>query len=227
MKCNTAKARLDGNNPICKAIHDRVMELIPLGIADIWMRNDGEDAEFHLVTVLGIDRQRWDLAAPLTGLFKADGSINFTQWKSKLGLQIASENFQTRESGGNRNHSLWFRFLGDSQPVVVQGPAETVVHSSRRHSQMSPADIKLNTSRALTPKSEQSVLLLGRFYDDSGKCGKLRPNIFHQPEVVAFLSDKEKEASNADREIVDDSSPMDITDHSASSIGSSSSTCDE
>jgi len=167
------------------------------------------------------------LAAPLTGLFKADGSINFTQWKSKLGLQIASENFQTRESGGNRNHSLWFRFLGDSQPVVVQGPAETVVHSSRRHSQMSPADIKLNTSRALTPKSEQSVLLLGRFYDDSGKCGKLRPNIFHQPEVVAFLSDKEKEASNADREIVDDSSPMDITDHSASSIGSSSSTCDE
>ena len=37
MKCNTAKVRLDGNNPICKAIHDRVMELIPLVIADIWM----------------------------------------------------------------------------------------------------------------------------------------------------------------------------------------------
>ena len=77
MKCNTAKARLDGNNPIFKAIHDRVMELIPLGIAGIWMRSDGEDAELHLVTVLGIDRQRWDLEAPLTGLFKADGSIKF------------------------------------------------------------------------------------------------------------------------------------------------------
>ena len=58
MKFNTAKARLDGNNPICKAIHDRVMELISLGIADIWIRNNGEDAEFHLVIVLGIDRQR-------------------------------------------------------------------------------------------------------------------------------------------------------------------------
>ena len=92
---------------------------------------------------------------------------------------------------------------------------------------MCPADIKLNTSRASTPKSEQSVLLLDRFYDDCGKCGRLRANIFHQPEVVAFLSDKEKEASNADREIVDDSSPMDITDHSASSIGSSYSTYDE
>ena len=57
MKCNTAKAKMDGNNPICKAVHDRVMELIPLGIADIWMRNDGEDADFLLVTVLGIDQQ--------------------------------------------------------------------------------------------------------------------------------------------------------------------------
>ena len=106
MKCNTATARLDGNNPICKAVHDRVMELIPLGIADIWMRNDWKDAEFYLVTVLGIDRQRWDLAALSTRLFKADGSINFAQWKSNLGLQIASENFQTRESGGNRKNSL-------------------------------------------------------------------------------------------------------------------------
>jgi hypothetical protein len=66
VKCNTAKARLDGNNPICKAVHDSVMELIPLGIADIWMRNDGEGTEFLLTTALGIDRQRWDIAAPYT-----------------------------------------------------------------------------------------------------------------------------------------------------------------
>ena len=100
VKCNTAKARLDGNNPICKAVHDRVMELIPLGIADIWMRNDGEGTESLLTTVLGIHRQRGDIAAPLTGLFKSDGSINFTKWKSKLGLRIAEERFQTMESNG-------------------------------------------------------------------------------------------------------------------------------
>ena len=41
VKCNTAKAKLDGNNPIFMAVHDRVMELIPLGIADICIRNDG------------------------------------------------------------------------------------------------------------------------------------------------------------------------------------------
>ena len=52
MKFNTAKAKLDGNNPIRKAVYDRVMELIPLGIADIWMINDWKDAEFYLVTDL-------------------------------------------------------------------------------------------------------------------------------------------------------------------------------
>ena len=50
---------------------------------------------------------------------------------------------------------------------------------------------------------------------------------FFQPEVVAFLSDIEKEASTADTEIVDYASPMDTTDHSASSSGSSSSAYDE
>ena len=51
-------------------------------------------------------------------------------------------------------------------------------------------------------------------------------NIFHQPEVVAFLSDKEKERSTTDRKIVDirDTSLIDITDHSASSSSIANST---
>jgi hypothetical protein len=186
VKCNTAKARLDGNNPICKAVHDRVMELIPLGIADIWMRNDGEGTEFLLTTVLGIDRQRWDIAAPLTGLFKSDGSINFTKWKSKLGLRIAEERFQTMESNGKRKNLLWFRFLGDALPVGVHDPAETVGHSSRRHSLMSPADIKLNTSRASTPMSKQSVLLLDQFYEDCRQCGNCARIFFVSRRLLHF-----------------------------------------
>ena len=39
---------------ICKAIHDRTIELLPHGIANIWKRIDGEDKLFHLVSVLGI-----------------------------------------------------------------------------------------------------------------------------------------------------------------------------
>jgi hypothetical protein len=68
--------------------------------------------------------------------------------------------------------------------------------------------------------SAESIKLLDQFYEDLRQCGKLRANIFFQPEVVAFLSDIEKEASTADREIVDYASPMDTTDHSASSSGS-------
>ena len=47
-----------------EAVRDHVMEIIPLGIADIWTRNDGKDTEFYLVTAHGIERQRWDLAEP-------------------------------------------------------------------------------------------------------------------------------------------------------------------
>ena len=47
-----------------EAVHDRVMEIIPLEFADIWTRNDRKDIEFYLVAELGIDRQRWDLAEP-------------------------------------------------------------------------------------------------------------------------------------------------------------------
>jgi hypothetical protein len=49
---------------VYEAVHDRVMEIIPLEIADIWTRNDRKDIEFYLVAVLGIDRQRWDPAEP-------------------------------------------------------------------------------------------------------------------------------------------------------------------
>ena len=110
-------------------------------------------------------------------------------------MQIADENFQTIESNGKRKNSLWTRFLGDALPVEVNGPAETMGYSSRRHSLISPADIKFNTSRASTPMSEQSMLRLDQSHEGCKQCGKLRANIFHQSEVVAFLSDKGKEVA--------------------------------
>ena len=71
----TGKVRVVGSNPICKGIHDRTIELIPHGIANISMRIDGEDKLFHVVTVLGISRQQRDLVAPFIRLFKKNGSI--------------------------------------------------------------------------------------------------------------------------------------------------------
>ena len=71
----TGKVVVVGSNPICKAIHDRTIELIPHGIANIWMRIDGEDKLFRMLSVLGIFLQQWDLVAPFTGLFKKNGSI--------------------------------------------------------------------------------------------------------------------------------------------------------
>ena len=122
------------------------------------MRIDGEDEVFHLVTVLGISRQQWDLAAPFTGLFKKNGSIiSRDLWGVKLGLRIVFDNFQTMESNGHSKSSLWFRFVGDSKDKDHE---EGVALSSRRHSRMSKADIHLDATRASTPMSAESIKLL-------------------------------------------------------------------
>ena len=78
---------------------------------------------------------------------------------------------------------------------------------------------------------KKSDLLLDRFYGNCRQFKKLCANIFNQPEVFVFISDKEKETSTTDGEILDRdacySFPMGITDHSASSCSSSSNTNDE
>ena len=78
---------------------------------------------------------------------------------------------------------------------------------------------------------KKSHLLLDRFYENYRQFKKLCANIFNQPEVFAFISDKEKETSTTDGEILDRdacySFPMGITDHSASSCSSSSNANDE
>ena len=184
----TGKVGVVGSNPICKAIHDRTIELIPHGIANIWMRIDGEDKVFHLVTVFGISRQQWDLVAPLTGLFRRMVRLFASRdlWGVKLGLRIAFDNFQTMESNGHLKNSLWFRFVEDS---MDKDHEEGVALSSRRHSRMSKADIQLDATRASTPMSAESIKqkLLDQFYEDLRQCGKLRAKMFFQPECCIFI----------------------------------------
>ena len=41
------------------------MELLNVGIADIWMRSSGIDLRFHIATVLGISMDDWNILASL------------------------------------------------------------------------------------------------------------------------------------------------------------------
>ena len=41
--------------PCLKVIHNRILALLEHGLADIWMRFDGEDY-YHISSILGIDR---------------------------------------------------------------------------------------------------------------------------------------------------------------------------
>ena len=46
-------------DPIFKLLHDRIQELFPYGLENIWLRFDGDDY-YHIATVLGYDRDLFD-----------------------------------------------------------------------------------------------------------------------------------------------------------------------
>ena len=51
LKLHTAAELIDLRITICGAIRTRVVELLNMGIADIWMRASGSDLHFHIATV--------------------------------------------------------------------------------------------------------------------------------------------------------------------------------
>ena len=81
---------------------------------------DGEDTQFHMNMVLGISEENWSLAAPASGLFKLDGSLNRALWEQKLGLEIESRYQPTQTSSGAEEIFLWFRFLGEQRTDSVR-----------------------------------------------------------------------------------------------------------
>ena len=81
----------------------RVVELLNMGIADIWMRASGSDLRFHVATVLGISMVEWNILAPNSGLFKSNGSLSTEDfWKQRLQLSIVFRKFKTRDENGSQ-----------------------------------------------------------------------------------------------------------------------------
>jgi len=64
LKRHTAADTSDLRIAICGAIHTREVELLNLGITDIWMRESGSDLRFHIATVFGISMAEWNILAP-------------------------------------------------------------------------------------------------------------------------------------------------------------------
>ena len=75
--------------------------LSKFGIYDIWMRAHRIDSPFHIVTILGISIDDWDILTPHSGLFGSSNRILKEHiWGRKLQIEIDFRDFDITSSKG-------------------------------------------------------------------------------------------------------------------------------
>ena len=88
------------------AITRRAMELLPLGLSKFWMRDVG-DERYHMASVLGIEKEIWDILKPQSSLYKSDGRMLTNTWGTKLKLTVITRTSQFRDENNNNSNCLW------------------------------------------------------------------------------------------------------------------------
>ena len=116
----------NAENSICKALSNRIHELFPFGIQNVWMKAVGRD-RYHVTNILGISLDEWDLAIPFSGLFRRENQLKCDVWSMKLKLKVEFNDFVTSDEFGKRDQCKWFRFVGPLNPSAERS-------SRKRHS---------------------------------------------------------------------------------------------
>ena len=70
--------RADISKGICTLLYDRILLLERYGLMNLWLQANGNDT-FNAGTVLGNRGNDWDTIKQYSGLWRADGRINFEQ----------------------------------------------------------------------------------------------------------------------------------------------------
>ena len=123
--------RADISKGICTLLHDRILLLEQYGLINLWLQADGYDV-FNAGTVLGYRSDDWETIKRYSGLWRADGRINFEQIRLKrLGIPTIRRRYQ-----GN----IYFKFEGNdtSSRSSRNSPAVDSVNESYDNS--SPCD---------------------------------------------------------------------------------------
>lgn len=103
--------RADISKGICTLLHDRILLLEQYDLINIWLQADDYDV-FNVGTVLGYRGDDWDTIKQYSGLWRADGRINFEQIRLKrLGKPTIRRRYQ-----GNKLKYL-FQDLKGMTPV--------------------------------------------------------------------------------------------------------------
>ena len=70
------------------------------------MKVTGLSNRYHITNVMGIDRDKWDVAMPFSGLYSIDNKLQTRTWERKLGTAIEFRDFKIALHG----QSKWFWF---------------------------------------------------------------------------------------------------------------------
>ena len=102
---------MEDSNAFLKVLKYRIIELIPMGLSDIWLKLTG-DGEFDAGRVLGFDSHEWKEMIRFSGLVNGKG-ISYANWEgcfSRYGLLIEFEKFQGVQTDNVKDQSKWVRF---------------------------------------------------------------------------------------------------------------------
>jgi hypothetical protein len=85
--------RADISKRICTFLHDRILLLEQYGLMNLWLKAGGDDV-IHAGTVLGYRGDDWDTIKQYSGLWRADGRLNFVEiWLKRLGISTIRQRY--------------------------------------------------------------------------------------------------------------------------------------
>ena len=111
---------MEDSNAFLKVLKNRIIELIPMGLSDIWLKLTG-DGEFDAGRVLGFDSHEWKEMTRFSGLVNGK-EISYANWEgcfSRYGLLIEFEKFQGVQTDNVKDQSKWTRFSLKSEQVCL------------------------------------------------------------------------------------------------------------
>ena len=101
-------------DPVLRVLHDRIHELFPFGLGNIWMTMTGDNYH-HISTVLGYSLQDFESMIATTRLINGRGVVykDFTKY---LRVMCQTREFHPRDRNGEgkKRNEVWLRFIPPS-----------------------------------------------------------------------------------------------------------------
>ena len=85
-------------DPVLRVLHDRINELFPFGLENIWMTTSGDDFH-HMPTVLGYLKQDFDSMMASTPLINGRGVV-YSDFGKYLDEKFETRVFHRRDDEG-------------------------------------------------------------------------------------------------------------------------------